>query len=195
MQYTCNPNSSHQYRLHMHHHHNIALRTSCAYLCSVQTIKMRIVHCPALFPGGVGVEMLNHWQHHQKPSSPAQQCCDVPMHFQNPFISDVLSETMCYTEKVTQVWHLLERHYNACANRRNQCSPNKTKSYSNPTPPRKRQNNPINGHTPCHTKPSHTRLTYTRMRPHAPSHRAGDHPVPIHTERHNPSNVVVWCSR
>ena len=24
--------------------------------------------------------------------------------------------------------------------------PNKTKSYSNPTPPRKRQNNPINGH-------------------------------------------------
>ena len=38
-------------------------------------------------------------------------------------------------------------------------------------------------------KPTHTRLTYTRMRPHAPSHQAGDHPVPAHTERHNPSKV------
>ena len=32
--------------------------------------------------------------------------------------------------------HHPERQYNACANRRKQCSPNKTKSYSNPTPPR-----------------------------------------------------------
>ena len=49
-QYTCNPNRSHQYRLHMHHHrhHNIASRTGCAYLCSVQAIKMRIAHCKAL---------------------------------------------------------------------------------------------------------------------------------------------------
>ena len=31
--------------------------------------------------------------------------------------------------------------------------------------------------------------TYTRMRPHAPSHQVGDHPVPAHTERHNPSKV------
>ena len=65
---------------------------------------------------------------------------------------------------------------------RKQCSSNKTKLYSNPTPPRKRQKNPINGHTPRRTKPTHTRLTYTRMRPHAPSHQAGDHPVPAHTE-------------
>ena len=44
--------------------------------------------------------------------------------------------------------HRPERQCNACANRRKQCSPNETKSYSNPTPPRKRQNNPTNGHTP-----------------------------------------------
>ena len=47
-QYTYDPNSSYHYRLHMHHHHNIASRTSCAYLCSFQTIKMRIVNCTAL---------------------------------------------------------------------------------------------------------------------------------------------------
>ena len=35
-------------------------------------------------------------------------------------------------------------------------------------------------------KPTHTHLTYTRTRPHVPSHQAGDHPVPAHTERHNP---------
>ena len=66
-----------------------------------------------------------------------------------------------------------------------------TKPYHTPTwdppggSPRNRQNNRINGHT----KPTHTRITYTRMRPHAPSHQAGDHPVPGHTERHNPSKV------
>ena len=74
-------------------------------------------------------------------------------------------------------------------NRRKQCSPSETKSYSNPTPPRKRQNTPTNGHTPYRMKPTHTRLTYTRMRPHRPSHQAGDHPVPAHTERHNPLMV------
>ena len=34
----------------------------------------------------------------------------------------------------------------------------------NPTPPRKRQNTPTNGHTPRRMKATHTRLTYTRMR-------------------------------
>ena len=53
----------------------------------------------------------------------------------------------CVTEKATPARHHPECQYNACANRRKQSSPDKTKSYSNPTPPRKRQNNPINGHT------------------------------------------------
>ena len=100
---------------------------------------------------------------------------------------------MCYTEKATPARHRPERQYNARAKRRKQCSPNETKSYSNPTPPRKRQNNPTNGHTPRRTKATHTRLTYTRMRPHAPSHQAGDHPLPAHTERHTPSKV--WTQR
>ena len=68
-----------------------------------------------------------------------------------------------------------------------------TKPNHTPTPPRKRQNNPTNGDTPRRMKPTHTRLTYTRMRPHAPSHQAGDHPVPAHTEHHNPSKV--WTQR
>ena len=54
---------------------------------------------------------------------------------------------------------------------------------------RKSQTTPKNGHTPRRMKPTHTRLTYTRMRPHAPSHQAGDHPVPAHTERHNPPKL------
>ena len=61
--------------------------------------------------------------------------------------------------------------------------PQRTKPYSKPTLPRERQTTPTNGHTPRRWKPTHTRLTYTRMRPHAPSHQAGDHPVPAHTER------------
>ena len=44
----------------------------------------------------------------------------------------------CYTEKATPAGHRLERQHNARSNRRKQCSPNKTKPYSNPTPPRKR---------------------------------------------------------
>ena len=85
--------------------------------------------------------------------------------------------------------HRPERQHNARSNRRKQCSPNETKPCSNPTPPRKRQNTPTNGHTPRRMNPTHTRLTYTSMRPHAPSHQAGDHPVPAHTERHNPPKV------
>ena len=65
----------------------------------------------------------------------------------------------CYTEKATPARYRPERQYKACANRRKQCRPNKTKSYSNPTPPRKTQNNPINGHTTRCMKPTHTRLT------------------------------------
>ena len=63
---------------------------------------------------------------------------------------------MCYTGKATPARHRPERQYNACANRRKQCSPTKTKSNSHPTPPRKRQNNSINGHTPRRMKPTHT---------------------------------------
>ena len=79
----------------------------------------------------------------------------------------------CYTEKATPARHRPERQHNACANRRKQCSPNETKSYSNPTPPRTRQNNPTNGQTPRRMKPTHTRLTYTRMRPHPTAGVAG----------------------
>ena len=96
---------------------------------------------------------------------------------------------VCYTEKATPARHRPERQHNARSNRRKQCSPNGTKPYSNPTPPRKRQTTPTNGHTPRRMKPTHKRLTYTRMRPHAPSHQAGDHPVPAHTERHNPPRL------
>ena len=101
----------------------------------------------------------------------------------------------CYTEKfkATDARHRLKRHYNACANRKKQCRPNETKPYSYATHPRKRKNNPRNGHTPSRIESTHARLTRTRMRPHAPSHQAGDHPVPAHTQRHNPSKM--WTQR
>ena len=100
-------------------------------------------------------------------------------------LANITHTQRCYTEKATPARHRPERQYNACANSRKQCSPNETKSYSNTTPPRKRQSIPTNGHNPRRMKPTHTRLTYTRMRPHAPSHQAGDHPEPAHTERHS----------
>ena len=96
---------------------------------------------------------------------------------------------MCYTKKASPTRHRPERQHNARSNRRKQCSPNETKPYFKPTLPRKRQTTPTNGHTPRRWKPTHTRLTYTRMRPHAPSHQAGDHLVPAHTERHNPPRL------
>ena len=55
---------------------------------------------------------------------------------------------VCYTEKATPARHRPERQHNARSNRRKQCSPNETIPYSNPKPPRKRQNTPTNGHTP-----------------------------------------------
>ena len=100
---------------------------------------------------------------------------------------------LCYSEKATPARYRPERQHNACANRRKQCSPEETKSYSNPTPQRKIQNNPTNSHTPRRMKPTHTCPTYTRMRPHVPSHQAGDHPVPAHKERHNPPKL--WTQR
>ena len=94
-----------------------------------------------------------------------------------PFIGKNLTHSLhfvfprlCYTEKAAPTRHRPERQHNARANRRKQCSPNETKPYSKPTLPRKRQTTPTNGHTPRRWKPTHTRLTYTRMRPHAPSH-------------------------
>ena len=50
----------------------------------------------------------------------------------------------------------------------------------------RRQDNPTNGHTPSRIKSTHTRLTYTGTRPHAPGQQAGDHPVPAHIERPRP---------
>ena len=96
----------------------------------------------------------------------------------------------CNTEKAAPTRHRPERQHNARSNRRKQCSPNETKPYSKPTLPRKRQTTPTNGHTPRRWKPTHTRLTYTRIRPDAPSHQAGDqYLVPAHTERHNPPRL------
>ena len=96
---------------------------------------------------------------------------------------------VCYTEKASPTRHRPERQHNARSNRRKQCSPNETKPYPKPKPPRKRQTTPTNDQTPRRMKPTHTRLTYTRMRPHAPSHQAGDHPVPAHTNRHKPPRL------
>ena len=49
---------------------------------------------------------------------------------------------VCYTEKATPARHRPERQHNARSNRRKQNSPNETKPYSNPKPPRKRQTTP-----------------------------------------------------
>ena len=120
-------------------------------------------------------------------------------------LTDILAY-MCYSDKATQAWCC-----HGCVTRTKQHRPvivpndntthvptagssaALTKPNHTPTPPRKRQRNPTNGHTPHRMKPAHTRLTYTRMRPHAPSHQAGDHPVAAHSERHNPSKV--WTLR
>ena len=80
-------------------------------------------------------------------------------------LGDVQLFFWCYTEKAAPTRHRPERQHNARPNRRKQCSPNETKPYSKPTLPRKRQTTPTNGHTPRRWKPTHTRLTYTRMRP------------------------------
>ena len=72
--------------------------------------------------------------------------------------------SLCYTEKATPARHRPERQHNAHANRRKQGSPNETKPYSNPTPPRKRQNTPTNGHTPRRMKP--TSITVYTVYPH-----------------------------
>ena len=66
---------------------------------------------------------------------------------------------VCYTRKATPARHRPERQHNTRSNRRKQRSANETKPYSNPTPPRKRQTTPTNGHTPRRMKPTHTRLT------------------------------------
>ena len=88
----------------------------------------------------------------------------------------------CYTEKATPARHRPERQDNACANRRKQCSPNETKSNHTPTRhARAKGKRTLQTVTPRRMKPTHTRLTYTRMRPHALSQQAGDHPVPAHT--------------
>ena len=67
------------------------------------------------------------------------------------------------------------------------------KPSSNAIHPRKRHNNPTISHTPSRIKSKHRRRACTGTRPHAPSEQAGDHPVPAHTERHNPSKV--WTRR
>ena len=60
----------------------------------------------------------------------------------------IRSRGVCYTEKATPARHRPERQHNARSNRRKQCSSNETIPYPSPTPPRKRQNTPTNGHTP-----------------------------------------------
>ena len=91
----------------------------------------------------------------------------------------------------------MEGQYNACDKRKNfwlkPCRPNETKPNSNAIHPRKRHSNPLNSHIPSRIKSTHTRRTQTGTRPHAPGQQAGDHPVPAHTESHNPSKV--WAQR
>ena len=110
-------------------------------------------------------------------------------HKESPTATYPVLTIKCYTEKASPTRHRPERQHNARSNRRKQCSPNETKPYSKPTILRKRQTTPTTGHTPRRWKPTPTRLTYTRMRPHAPSHQAGDHLVPAHTKRHNPPRL------
>ena len=74
-----------------------------------------------------------------------------------------------YTEKAGEARERLDRQYTAHANRKKQCSPNETKPYSNATHPSKRQTILTNGHIPSRIMSKHTRLTYTGMRPRAPS--------------------------
>ena len=78
------------------------------------------------------------------------------------------SRTQISLMTATGARHRLERQYHACANCKKQCKPNETKLYSEVTHPRKRQDDLTNGHTPSHIKSTHTRLTYTGTRPHAP---------------------------
>ena len=103
---------------------------------------------------------------------------------------------LCYTEKAEQAQQQpgTKTTINpAQVNRKKQCGPNETKPNSNAIHPRKRQNSPTNNHTPSRIKSTHTHRTYTGMRPHAPGQQAGDHPVPVHTERYNPPKV--WTQR
>ena len=137
--------------------------------------------------------------HHLSSAQPTTMCtmllasrCKVWFHTVAGVVCVLHDLTVCYTEKATEARHRLERQYNAGANRKKQCRPNETKPYSNATHPRKRQNDPTNGHNPSITS-THTRRTYTGTRPHAPGHQAGDHPVPAHTESHNPSKA--WTQR
>ena len=64
----------------------------------------------------------------------------------------------CYTEKASPTRHRPDRQHNPRSNRRKQCSPNETKPYSKPTPPRKRQTTPTNGHTPRRMGTCHVRI-------------------------------------
>ena len=103
-------------------------------------------------------------------SDPVCKCIALPrLHAASLAISVLVSRVVtavCRAEKATPTRHRPERQHNTRSNRRKQCSPNETKPYSKPTPPCKRQSTPTNGHTPRRMKPTHTRLTYTRMRPH-----------------------------
>ena len=55
-------------------------------MCSVETMKMRIVHCTALI----------YRRYHHQPCPPAHQGLEVTMDLSPPFISYVLSGTVCY---------------------------------------------------------------------------------------------------
>ena len=96
------------------------------------------------------------------------------------WLFDKLEHALLLHRETREARQRLELQHNTRANRKKQCRPNETKSYSNATHPHKRQNNLTNGHTPSRIKS--TRLTYTGTRPHAPGHQAVDHPVPAHTE-------------
>ena len=95
-------------------------------------------------------------------------------------------EPLCYTEKASPTRHRPERQHNARANRR---KPQRNQTILQADTPAQKANYSYKRSHPRRWKPTHTRLTYTRMRPHAPSHQAGDHPAPAHTELHNPPRL------
>ena len=105
------------------------------------------------------------WQTEQLYMARTDHHCESVVH---PVLNHLTyMHAWCYTEKATPARHRPERQHNARSNRRKQRSPNETKPYSNPTPPRQRQTTPTNGHTPRRMKPMHTCMVYCT---HAPLH-------------------------
>ena len=135
---------------------------------------------------------------HTAPNTPSWKTWRAPV--TKPLISNLSTilrspsarRQACHTEKATEARHRPERQYNACNSRSKQCRPNETQAISNTTHPRRGHNNPTNSHTPSRIKSTHTRRTYTGMRPHAPGLPADRHVVFAHIFSVMPVCVSIW---